>query len=99
MNTRQEVLDAASAAVNGSRDADYGKPEDNFSRIARLWNGHLINIGLIQPSPQKDGYLEPSDVAVLLLLVKVARLAETPNHRDSWVDIAGYAACGAECAP
>ncbi|MFN7882545.1 MAG: DUF6378 domain-containing protein [bacterium] len=27
----------------------------------------------------------------------MARLKNSPNHRDSWVDLAGYAACGAEC--
>jgi hypothetical protein len=27
-------------------------------------------------------------------LIKVARLRETPDHRDSWVDLAGYAAAG-----
>ena len=28
----------------------------------------------------------------------VARLAASPNHEDSWVDLVGYAACGAELA-
>jgi hypothetical protein len=27
----------------------------------------------------------------------MARLLDNPSHRDSWVDIAGYAAVGAEC--
>ena len=31
-------------------------------------------------------------------VLKVARLMETPKHEDSWVDIAGYGACGAEVA-
>ena len=26
------------------------------------------------------------------------RLAASPNHEDSWVDLVGYAACGAELA-
>jgi hypothetical protein len=30
--------------------------------------------------------------------LKVARLMHTPGHVDSWVDIAGYAACGADVA-
>ena len=28
--------------------------------------------------------------------VKMARLAKNPNHKDSWVDIAGYAGLGGE---
>ena len=34
--------------------------------------------------------------AAMLILVKVARLSSSPWHRDNWVDIAGYAACGSE---
>jgi hypothetical protein len=31
----------------------------------------------------------------MMILLKMARLMETPNHRDSYVDMAGYAATGA----
>jgi len=57
----------------------------NFKRIADLWSAHLAT------------KISTVDVAILLTLVKVARLKNSPDHRDSWVDIAGYAACGAEC--
>ncbi len=40
--------------------------------------------------------IEPHDVAVLVLLLKVARLINSPEHMDNWTDIAGYAACGWE---
>jgi hypothetical protein len=30
--------------------------------------------------------------------LKLARLENQPDHMDSWVDLAGYAACGAEIA-
>lgn len=36
------------------------------------------------------------DVAALLALMKIARLAHSPDHADSWTDLAGYAALGAE---
>ena len=39
----------------------------------------------------------PEQVLCMTCL-KVARLMETPKHEDSWVDIAGYGACGAEIA-
>lgn len=35
------------------------------------------------------------DVANMMVLLKVAR-NKASWHRDNWVDIAGYAACGAE---
>lgn len=89
---RAAVLEAASAAV-ADRGLNYGKPEDNFARIARLWNAHLVNRGLI---PFADYGLAPADVALMLGNVKQARLANDSSHADSWIDLAGYAACGAE---
>jgi len=40
--------------------------------------------------------LKPHDVALMMALLKIARLKGNPIHGDSWVDLAGYAACGAE---
>jgi hypothetical protein len=42
--------------------------------------------------------LDSTDVAHLMVLLKVARSINNPQHKDSWIDIAGYAACGAETA-
>ena len=81
---RQEVLAKALELVTGEREADYGTPEENFTRIADMWTAYL----------GKD--VSPPDVAAMMALVKVARLANTPYHEDSWVDLAGYAACGGE---
>jgi hypothetical protein len=84
--------------VNGSRLQDYGKPEDNFLRIARLWNTHLLNSGILDSLSDESKIITPADVATMVILLKVARLCNSPDHLDSWIDIAGYAACGAECA-
>jgi len=87
--TRKELLAKATTIVTGERDAQYGGPEDNFNRIADLWNAYL-------GEPDRIG---PEDVAVMMMLLKVARLAASEyKSMDSWVDIAGYAACGAEIA-
>lgn len=85
-NTRKAILDEASSIINGARTETYGGPEDSFKQIGALWSAHL------------GVSISTTDVALLLALMKVARLKKTPTHRDSWVDIAGYAACGAECA-
>lgn len=84
---RQEILDEANSIVNGARANTYGGPEDSFKTIAALWSVYL----------KTEMPLMTSDVAVLLALLKIARLQNSPGHRDSWVDLAGYAACGAEC--
>jgi hypothetical protein len=88
--TRSELLAAATDAVD-RRPKSYGPPEQNFERIAALWDVYFS----LKPGTTSVG---PVDVANLMILMKVARLIETPTHDDSWVDIAGYAACGAEVA-
>lgn len=82
---RKELLEEAAKITNGARQEHYGTPENNFSRIAELWNDYT---GTAQFSA--------SDVAAMMILLKVARIASDPKHLDSWVDIAGYASCGGE---
>ena len=80
------MLAEARAAVNGARNESYDEPENNFLRISLLWTAYL-------------GFeVSASDVAVMNVLQKVGRLMYSPTHWDSWVDIAGYAACGADVA-
>lgn len=38
------------------------------------------------------------DVAVMMALLKIARIGTGTATDDSWVDLAGYAACGGEIA-
>ena len=81
---RQKLLETAAKIVKGDRQKNYGTPEDNFKRIADLWSVYL------------GRSITPSDVAAMMILMKVARIMHDPSHMDSWVDIAGYAACGGE---
>ena len=96
------VLDAAKQCVVNDRQKNYGTPESNFETIAAYWNTYLKSIGFNLATSAKVGDyiygLSATDVAVMMSLMKHSRLATSPNHRDSWIDIAGYAACGAECA-
>lgn len=91
--TKRDVLEKAIAAV-ADRGLNYGKPEDNFARIANLWNAHLENRGILPPNVASA--ITAGDVAAMMALMKIARLENDPSHLDSWVDLAGYAACGAE---
>ncbi len=34
----------------------------------------------------------------MMILMKLSRLATSPAKPDHWIDMAGYAACGGECA-
>lgn len=81
---RKEILETAAHIVSGQRETDYGTPEDSFQNIAALWSAYLsTNISSI-------------DVAVMMILLKVARMYGGAGTEDTWVDIAGYAACGGE---
>ena len=84
--TRQGILDTARSHVSHDRESTSESPEDSFGIIAEYWEAHLGH-------PVKA-----TDVAIMMALLKVARLRTTPTSLDSWVDLAGYAACGGEIA-
>lgn len=92
--TRESILDRARECVCGERDESYGGPEDSFRTIALLWENYLN----ARPSDVLPGEIGTEDVAVMMALLKIARLASDSGHMDSWVDLAGYAACGGEIA-
>ena len=72
--------------MSGHREQEYGSPEDNFRKIATLWEAYL---GI---------HIDAADVAIMMMLFKAGRLATGNGSVDTWVDIAGYAACGGEIA-
>ena len=84
--TRANLLDIAKNHVTKDRQADHGDAEDNFTRIAGYWSVHL------------GVPIAAHDVAVMMALLKVARIKSNPEHADNWVDGAGYFACGGEVA-
>lgn len=87
--TRKEILETAEKMVNGDRQDDYGTPEQNFERIAMLWTHYL-------GSDRLNTGITPVDVAAMLALLKIARVASGHGKSDNWIDLAGYAACGGE---
>lgn len=94
--TKKTVLETALQTV-ADRGVPYGGVEDNFNRIARLWNAHLFNrFDVNEGGMVEIAALGPEDVAMMMALMKIARLEANPSHADSWVDVAGYAACGGE---
>lgn len=78
-----KVLEEAIHIVEGRKET-YGSPLDNLTQTAALWSAYFH---------QK---FQAKDVAMMMLLVKVSRLSNSPDHRDSMVDMAGYTDCYAE---
>lgn len=89
--TKQDILEEAMGTVI-QRGATYDKPYDNFTRIARLWNVHVLNRYGVELK------LDALDVATMQGYIKDGRLAFSPLHHDSHVDKSGYGACGGEIA-
>jgi len=68
------------AHLVAERAEAYGRPEASMALLARRWS---ITLG--QP-------VTPAQVVMCLIDLKLTRLAHDPAHRDSILDIAGYAA-------
>ena len=90
---RKECLETALEIVMKDRQNDYGTPESNFATIAAYWSNYLQSRGF------GDVVVASHDVAAMMALLKIARIASSPAKEDNWVDLAGYAANGAEIAP
>ena len=80
---KEDLLKAALDAVT-VRGSAYGDAYTNHKRIADIWSVIL------------EIKVRPDQVAPMMIGVKLARLVETPDHQDSYIDIAGYAATGSQ---
>lgn len=89
---QESILAEAEKVVNGPRAQFYGPPVVNFKRIADLWDAWLVG------RPDRSAPISTYDVAYMMILMKLARLQHQPYHRDSVVDIAGYAGCAEKLA-
>lgn len=83
---REQTLKKAIEMVTGHREEDYSSPEDSFDLIARLWGDYL------------NRRITAVDVSAMMGLLKIARIGTGRATEDSFVDLAGYAACGCEIA-
>ena len=81
---RKELLEKAEGTGKWSRAEDYGDAAENFQRVADLW------------SPIFGQEVTVAQVVQAMISLKLSRLINSPEHTDTWVDIAGYAALGGE---
>ena len=83
MQKTREILEETIRIVTGQRQEDYGDKVINHKNIADLWSSYL------------NKKISPHDVAICMLLVKVARL-KNRKTKDCYIDMAGYAAIAGE---
>ena len=86
--TRSSVLDTAKQYVTKDREATHGNMEDNFEAIAMLWEQYF----------NCEWSFSPVDVAVMMALLKIARLKSNKDNPDNYIDTCGYMACAGELA-
>ncbi len=65
--------------VHGDRQAIYGHPSVDFARTAGIWSSLF------------GWKVEPADIPLAMIAVKLSRLRQTPGHEDSITDLVGYA--------
>lgn len=87
---RAEFLQTAEKTICRDRQDIHGNPEDTHSLIAEYWSTYLSQ------ETGKIITIDGADVAVLMVLFKVARLQVNPAHRDNIVDGIGYMAIAGE---
>jgi hypothetical protein len=89
LTARETILNTAKTYVLGDRNSTYGSPTQDFERTAGLWSALGFSF---EGEPVKA-----HQVAMAMMCLKLSRLVWGPRRVDSWVDVAGYAACGYEC--
>ncbi len=73
------ILEHAAGTI-AERRVTYGDPGTSMATVAARWSvtlGHPVT---------------PTEVMLCMIDLKLARLAHDPSHRDSIVDVIGYAA-------
>lgn len=72
-----------------------GTPENNFETIGLLWGVYLRAAHPEYAKVMPINGITAKDAGTMLALLKVARIA-TGSSPDSFIDLAGYAACAGE---
>lgn len=82
--TTAEVLDRAKTLTSGDRAEQHGDKLDNHQNIADLWSAYLGQM------------VTPHDVAICMVLLKIARTKSGKFNDDDYVDMVGYGAIAGE---
>lgn len=88
-----DFLRQATQLVAGERNRQHGDKRVNHDNIAELWSAYLKRL-----TGDQELELGASDVATMMVLLKVARTLAGEFNEDDYVDMIGYAAIAGELA-
>ncbi|MEK9909158.1 MAG: DUF6378 domain-containing protein [Candidatus Thalassarchaeaceae archaeon] len=92
MDYNEIALEAADL-VCGSRQYEYGSPEENLELIAEFWSSYL------SATNSEKVNITPTDVCLLMGMLKMARIATGKSFKkDNYRDLCGYATIGGKVA-
>jgi hypothetical protein len=83
MTNAKQIL-STSIDIIGSRAEEYGDASQSFSRASTI------------ASTMLDKTITAYDVSIVLMAVKMARIAQNKTHMDSYVDLAAYTGFAAQ---
>ena len=82
----KDRLSTAEGILCGAREDEYGDKKTNHNNIATLWSAYL----------EKE--ITAHDVAILMVLLKVARAKFGHPSMDTYIDMVGYSSIAGELA-
>lgn len=74
----------ASQLVLGDRNATYGDPVDDYTKVAKVWSG------LLAPALRRD--ITPQEAILMMVGLKLCREVHTAKP-DNIIDAHGYLLC------
>jgi hypothetical protein len=83
-----DILAEASVLLTDTREETYGSFWENHRRIGVMWGEFL----------QLEEHITPEQVAVMMALVKISRIANDSTHTDNYVDAIAYLSGAGELA-
>ena len=80
----KEILTKANSLISKDREKDYGDKVKNHENIAKLWSAY------------KGIEITAHDVAVMMVLLKIARTKLGAVSKDTYIDMSAYGAIAGE---
>ena len=84
MEKTKEFLEKANTLIAGNREKDYGDKVHNHNNISKLWSAY------------KGIEITAHDVAIMMVLLKIARTKLGVVSEDTYIDMAAYGAIAGE---